>query len=64
MSERRALLSCLTPSDHLLRWCQGLTVPDRDPFSLLFTFSPLSLGGDAATLVFGGHFLAFELVVC
>ena len=29
-----------------LRWGQGLTLPDRDPFSLFFTFSPLSLVGD------------------
>ena len=43
---------------------QGLTLADRDPFSLLFTFSPLRLCGNDATSVFGGHFLAFKLVVC
>ena len=32
---------------------------DRDPFSLFFTFSPLRLCGNGATLVFWGSFPSF-----
>ena len=40
------------------------TLAARDPFSLFFIFSPLRLCGHDAALVFGSHFVAFELAAC
>ena len=41
------------------RWCLR-----KGAFKVGYQISPLRLCGNDATSVFGGHFLAFELVVC